>query len=117
MLDKQELQRYNRQIILPELGVEGQQKLKDSSVLIVGAGGLGCPIAQYLAAAGVGLIGLIDGDKVDETNLHRQILFNQADIGKSKALCAKEKLEALNPFIKIDAYTEFLSVDLSLIHI
>ena len=75
MLSAKEINRYNRQIMLPEIGMEGQQKLKSSSVLLVGAGGLGCPILQYLASAGVGKIGIMDFDKVDETNLQRQVLY------------------------------------------
>ncbi len=84
-LNPEELQRYNRQLILPEVGIHGQEKLKNASVLMVGAGGLGCPVLQYLGAAGIGTIGIIDDDKVDLSNLHRQILYNAADIGKPKA--------------------------------
>jgi len=109
MLEKEELKRYNRQIILPELGMEGQQKLKQASVLIVGAGGLGCPILQYLVAAGIGLIGIVDDDLVDISNLHRQILYNINDIGLNKADVAKEKLQLLNPHVRIISHPERLT--------
>ena len=85
MLNPQELKRYNRHIILPEIGMEGQQKLKLAKVLVIGAGGLGCPLLQYLAAAGVGTIGVVDSDKVDESNLHRQILYSSNDVGELAA--------------------------------
>lgn len=104
MLKSEELQRYNRQIILPEVGINGQNMLKNASVLMIGAGGLGCPVLQYLAAAGVGKIGIVDHDVVDISNLHRQILYNTADVGKPKASVAKQKLEALNPHIFIQEY-------------
>jgi adenylyltransferase/sulfurtransferase len=99
-----ELHRYSRQLGLPELGAEGQAKLKAASVLIVGAGGLGCPAAIYLAAAGVGRIGLIDGDRVEVSNLHRQILYGDAEVGEPKVQAAARRLAALNPHVKIDAY-------------
>ena len=94
----EELKRYNRHIILPEIGLEGQEKLKRAKVLVIGAGGLGCPALQYLVAAGVGNIGIVDDDKVDESNLQRQILYTTADIGKPKALVAAEKLYSQNPY-------------------
>ncbi|MEN0053445.1 MAG: HesA/MoeB/ThiF family protein [Mucilaginibacter sp.] len=111
MLKREELQRYNRQIILPEVGVEGQSLLKNARVLMIGAGGLGCPVLQYLAAAGVGKIGIIDHDVIDMSNLHRQILYNTADVGKPKATVARQKLEALNPHIDIQAYQEKLTTE------
>lgn len=111
MLQKEELKRYNRQMILPELGLAGQQKLKNAKILMIGAGGLGCPVLQYLAAAGVGEIGIIDDDLVDESNLHRQILYNHEDIGLKKAIVAAQKLQKLNPFIKIEAFTERLNAE------
>ena len=98
--------RYSRQIILPEIGEAGQARLSDARVLVVGAGGLGCPALQYLAGAGIGTIGIIDHDRVDETNLHRQILFNMNDVGKSKARAAADHLLKLNPEIIIHAYDE-----------
>lgn len=110
MLDRQELNRYKRQIILPELGIAGQQKLKNARVLMVGAGGLGCPVLQYLVAAGVGFIGIVDDDTVDETNLHRQILYSAEDIGKNKAQVAVEKLSVINPHVKFSAYPVRLSM-------
>lgn len=104
MLSQAEKERYSRQTILPEIGIEGQLKLKAAKVLIIGAGGLGCPVLQYLAAAGVGFIGIADHDRVEASNLQRQILYTPHDIGKYKAIVAKEKASALNPFIRIEAY-------------
>lgn len=109
MLQGEELRRYSRQIILPGIGITGQEKLKNAKVLIIGAGGLGCPVLQYLVAAGVGEIGIIDDDVVDMTNLHRQILYSVADIGKPKANVSKEKLGMLNPHTTITAYVERLT--------
>ncbi|WP_183574371.1 molybdopterin-synthase adenylyltransferase MoeB [Mucilaginibacter sp. X5P1] len=106
MLATEELKRYSRQIILPEFGLTGQEKLKNANVLMIGAGGLGCPILQYLTAAGVGTIGIVDDDVADLSNLHRQILYSTADIGKYKAHVAKEKLGILNPHINITAFIE-----------
>jgi molybdopterin/thiamine biosynthesis adenylyltransferase/rhodanese-related sulfurtransferase len=103
LIDK-ELQRYNRQIKLEEIGIEGQQKLKNASILVVGSGGLGCPTLQYLTAVGIGKIGIVDHDVVEESNLQRQILFSTNDIGKPKATIAKQKLLQLNPFIEIISY-------------
>lgn len=100
MLSKSELKRYNRHIIMPEIGLEGQQKLINAKVLIIGAGGLGCPVLLYLTAAGVGTLGICDFDYVDESNLQRQILFGTDDIGKSKAHTAARKLALLNPYLK-----------------
>ena len=101
--------RYKRQIVLPEIGEIGQSKISNTSVLCIGAGGLGCPTLLYLSAAGVGHIGIIDFDVVDESNLQRQVLFSTYKIGQNKAVAAKEKLEALNPDIKITAYPEKLT--------
>ena len=108
-LTKDEITRYSRQIRLSEVGKEGQEKIKGTSVLVIGAGALGCPVLQYLAAAGVGVLGIVDNDWVDETNLPRQVLYNLKDIGKPKPLAAKEKLMLLNPevsyklhFIRLD---------------
>lgn len=108
-LTKAELARYNRHLILPEVGVEGQKKLKDSAVLCIGAGGLGSPLALYLAAAGVGRIGLVDFDAVDESNLQRQIIHDTAAVGTSKLESAKKRLLALNPFIKVETHEVKLS--------
>lgn len=101
--------RYSRHISLEEVGESGQQKLLDSKVLMIGAGGLGCPALQYLAGAGIGTIGIMDGDTVDESNLQRQILFSTSDIGTKKVLAAKARLEGLNPEIAINAYAENLT--------
>ena len=95
-LTKDDINRYSRQIRLAEVGKEGQEKIKGTSVLVIGAGALGCPVLQYLAAAGVGVLGIVDNDWVDETNLNRQILYTIKDIGKPKPLAAKERLKQLN---------------------
>jgi sulfur-carrier protein adenylyltransferase/sulfurtransferase len=101
-LSEQQFERYARHLILDEVGEEGQAKLMAARVLVVGAGGLGSPVLAYLAAAGVGRIGIVDDDEVDVTNLHRQILYDTADVGKSKAKTAAERLHALNPQIALD---------------
>jgi len=103
-LTTQDTKRYSRHLLLDKVGEKGQLKLKQAKVLVIGAGGLGCPVLQYLGAAGVGEIGIIDFDVIDESNLQRQILFGVDDIGKSKSETAKLKLEAQNPLIKIVAY-------------
>jgi adenylyltransferase/sulfurtransferase len=97
------MERYKRQIILKDFGEAAQQALMNASVLVIGAGGLGCPVLLYLAGAGIGTIAIADGDVVSLNNLHRQVLFSMEDIGKNKAIAAKEKLLALNPDIKVDA--------------
>lgn len=107
----QEFLRYNRQTILPEIGDEGQEKLKKSKVLVIGAGGLGCPILQYIATAGVGYIGIIDFDTIEIHNLHRQILYTENEIGKEKAIVAKEVVSKLNPLIDVVAVTEKLTIE------
>jgi molybdopterin/thiamine biosynthesis adenylyltransferase/rhodanese-related sulfurtransferase len=109
MLNSKEKEKYNRQILLEEIGESGQLKLKKSRVLVVGAGGLGCPALIYLNAAGVGTIGIIDSDIVEESNLHRQVLFTEADIGKSKAIVAAEKLKFQNSFTTINFFSERLT--------
>jgi len=103
------MERYQRHIVLSEVGQEGQNKLSNAMVLVVGAGGLGCPALQYLAGAGIGTLGIIDFDVVEESNLQRQILFGTSSIGQNKALVAKKRLEDLNPTIKIIAYPEKLT--------
>lgn len=108
MLSTDEKERYSRQIALPELGMEGQLKLQQARVLVIGAGGLGCPALQYLAAAGVGTLGVMDHDIVEASNLQRQILYSEEDIGKSKARTAQKKLSLINSFIQVNAYTEKL---------
>ena len=101
-LSKRELRRYGRQIMLPEIGNEGQEKLKNASVTVVGAGGLGCPVLQYLAAAGVGKITIAEFDTVDEGNLQRQVLYGSDDLGKLKSIIAAKRLEQLNDLVKTE---------------
>jgi adenylyltransferase/sulfurtransferase len=108
ILSEEELQRYNRHILVKGIGEEGQQKLKKSQVLVVGAGGLGSPVAYYLAAAGIGRLGIIDSDLVEISNLQRQILHSTADKGELKVESARETLSALNPEIEIDTYQKRL---------
>jgi adenylyltransferase/sulfurtransferase len=96
-----ENQQYSRHLLLEEVGVSGQLRLKQSKVLIIGAGGLGCPVLQYLSAAGVGKIGIVDDDAIEQSNLHRQILYTQEDIGKNKAETAAKTLQRSNPFIQL----------------
>ncbi|WP_342358890.1 HesA/MoeB/ThiF family protein [Terrarubrum flagellatum] len=103
--------RYARQTILPEIGAEGQAKIAASSLLVVGAGGLGCPVLSYLAGAGVGRIVIVDHDRVDETNLHRQPLYRMKDVGRLKAEAARERLHALNPNVDVTSIAERLSPD------
>src|ERR1700744_6062315 len=100
-LSNDEIARYSRHLILPEVGMEGQQKLKAAKVLCVGTGGLGSPLAFYLAAAGIGTLGLVDFDVVDESNLQRQIIHSTKDVGRPKIDSAAEKLIALNPNVRI----------------
>lgn len=102
-------ERYNRQILLSEIGTEGQEKLSKARVLIVGVGGLGSPISLYLAGAGVGTIGLMDGDVVDESNLQRQVLYSEPEIGLSKAEQACKRLKALNDNVQFNVYSERLT--------
>jgi sulfur-carrier protein adenylyltransferase/sulfurtransferase len=101
--------RYSRHLLIPEVGEEGQQKLLDAKILLIGAGGLGSPASLYLAAAGVGTIGIVDDDVVDDTNLQRQIVHNEKRLGVSKAESAKETIEALNPDVTVKTYKERLS--------
>lgn len=103
-LSNEEILRYSRHIIIPEVGMAGQEKLKAASVLIIGAGGLGSPVGLYLAAAGVGRLGIVDFDNVDETNLQRQIIHSTKDVGRSKLESAKEKIEAINQNVKVETY-------------
>lgn len=103
-LSKEEVLRYSRHLIMPEVGMEGQLKLKKAKVLCIGTGGLGAPLGLYLAAAGVGRIGLVDFDVVDFTNLQRQVLFGTSDVGRPKITAAADRLRNLNPEIQIDAY-------------
>jgi len=106
---KEELARYNRHIIIPEFGLDAQKKLKQSKVLVIGSGGLGSPVLLYLAAAGVGTIGIVDFDVVDDSNLQRQVLFGIQEIGKPKVEAAKRRLESLNPHVKLNIYNTHLN--------
>ena len=108
-LSVEERYQYDRHLILDEVGVSGQEKLKNTSVLVIGAGGLGCPVLSYLSAAGVGRIGIIDPDTVDQSNLQRQVLYAQSDIGTPKVEAAKRHLSELNPFVKFELYNEELT--------
>ncbi len=108
-LSEEEIERYSRHIILPEVGGSGQQKLKESSVLVIGAGGLGSPALLYLTAAGVGRIGVIEDDVVDLTNLQRQVLHATPDVGKAKAASASETMQRINPHVEIDVYQQRLT--------
>jgi sulfur-carrier protein adenylyltransferase/sulfurtransferase len=100
-LNREEVQRYSRHLIMPEVGVEGQRKLKAARVLCIGAGGLGAPAAMYLAAAGVGTLGIVDFDTVDASNLHRQIIYGTADVGRRKLEVSRDRLESMNPSLKV----------------
>ena len=103
-LNKNHIERYSRQIVLKDVGTVGQKAICNSKVLIVGAGGLGCPIADYLSRAGVGTIGIADFDKISLSNIHRQSLFNSKDIGKYKVNVLKKKIKSINPFTKIKTF-------------
>lgn len=111
MLTDQERKRYSRHLTLEGIGERGQYKLKCSRVLVIGAGGLGSPVLQYLTAAGIGAIGIVDDDVVDESNLHRQVFYSTGDIGNSKSTVAAGKLRQLNPLIEIIAYSGRLTFD------
>jgi molybdopterin-synthase adenylyltransferase len=101
MLSKEEFNRYRKQVILEDIGITGQLSIRQSRVLVVGAGGLGCPVLQYLVAAGIGEIGIVDFDTVELSNLHRQVLYTSKDVGKQKVLAAIAKLSEQNPFVKL----------------
>ena len=103
-----EVRRYSRHLIIPDVGMTGQKRLKNAKVLVVGAGGLGSPALLYLAAAGVGTLGIVDFDVVDESNLQRQIIHGQSDIGKPKAVSAKESIQEANPFVEVVLHEERL---------
>ncbi len=103
-LSNEEILRYSRHLIMPEVGMEGQLKLKNAKVLLIGAGGLGAPLGLYLAAAGVGKLGLVDFDVVDFTNLQRQVTFGSSDVGKPKSQAARARLSNLNPDIQIESF-------------
>lgn len=109
MIGKEEFGRFEKQMVLEEIGILGQTKLKAAKVAVVGAGGLGCPVLQYLNSMGIGTLGLIDFDTVMESNLHRQILYTSEDIGKSKIECASKRLKAQNPYTTIIEHNVVLS--------
>lgn len=111
MLSDTELERYTRQIRLPRIGVEGQEKLKEAKVLVIGAGGLGCAALSYLGAAGIGNIGIMDFDAVERTNFNRQILYTMNDLGSPKALQAAERISQANPDIRVTPYLEPFTVE------
>ena len=111
MINGMEQERYNRQILIDGIGIEGQEKLKKSKILIAGAGGLGSPVSLYLAAAGVGTLRIVDNDKVSLSNLNRQILYRNKDIGAGKAETAKAKMLELNPHISVESITELITGD------
>ncbi|WP_420641207.1 molybdopterin-synthase adenylyltransferase MoeB [Candidatus Leptofilum sp.] len=110
-LSHEEVERYSRHLIMPEVGMEGQKKLKAASVLLIGAGGLGSPLAMYLAAAGIGRIGMVDYDVVDYTNLQRQIIHGTKDVGRPKLDSAKDRIQDINPHIQVDTYEVPLTSD------
>lgn len=111
MLSEKEKERYSRHLLLEEIGEQGQEKIKNAKVLVVGAGGLGSPVLLYLAAAGIGQIGIMDNDTVSESNLQRQVLYDTQCIGELKAEVAARKLQGLNPYIQIHSYPQRLSVE------
>ncbi|WAL64839.1 adenylyltransferase/sulfurtransferase MoeZ [Amycolatopsis cynarae] len=110
-LTKEEVARYSRHLIIPDVGMEGQKRLKNAKVLVIGAGGLGSPALLYLAAAGVGTLGVIDFDVVDESNLQRQVIHGQSDVGKPKAVSAKESIAEINPFVNVVLHNEQLTTE------
>lgn len=110
-LTEEQIERYSRHILLQDVGLEGQEKILNAKVLIIGAGGLGAPAALYLAAAGVGTIGIVDADNVDLSNLQRQVIHFTKDVGKPKVESAKEKMLAITPDIKVNAIKEFIYSD------
>src|SRR3977135_224019 len=110
-LTKEEVARYSRHLIIPDVGVDGQKRLKNAKVLVVGAGGLGSPALMYLAAAGVGTLGIVEFDVVDESNLQRQIIHRQADLGRPKAESAREAIAEINPFVTVQLHPVGLTTE------
>jgi adenylyltransferase/sulfurtransferase len=110
-LSPEQFDRYRRHLTLPEIGLEGQQALLSARVLLIGAGGLGCPLAQYLTAAGIGTLGLVDFDTVDASNLHRQVLYGTADVGRPKTEVAAERIAAMNPDVRVERHDVRLTSD------
>ncbi len=113
-LSQNEIRRYSKQIMIPKIGIEGQEKLKQAKVLVVGAGGLGCPVLQYLTAAGVGKIAIAEFDMVNESNLQRQVLYGLNDVGKLKSIIAKNRLEHLNSQLELEIFNLLLDASNSL---
>ena len=103
-LSKKLIEKYSRQIVLKDIGISGQKKIINSKVLIVGAGGLGCPVADYLSRAGVGFLGIADHDKVNLSNIHRQSLYDSTDVGKFKVEVIKNKIKKINPSVKLKLF-------------
>jgi len=103
-LNKKIIERFSRQIVLKDIGVLGQKKILSSKVLIIGAGGLGCPVAEFLSRAGVGILGIVDNDRVSLSNLHRQSLYSSSDIGKYKVNASKDQIKKINPNTKVNTY-------------
>jgi molybdopterin/thiamine biosynthesis adenylyltransferase len=114
ILSPREIRRYGKQIMIPEIGLSGQEKLKHAKVLVIGAGGLGCPVLQYLTASGIGNIAIAEFDLVDETNLQRQVLYGSTDVGKLKSIIAKNRLEHLNPILNFEIFNLRLDASNSL---
>ena len=110
-LTKEEVARYSRHLIIPDVGMDGQKRLKNAKVLVVGAGGLGSPALLYLAAAGVGTLGIVEFDEVDESNLHRQVIHGQSDLGRSKADSAKDSIAEVNPYVQVNLHKTHLTSD------
>ncbi|RKT83268.1 adenylyltransferase and sulfurtransferase [Saccharopolyspora antimicrobica] len=110
-LTKEEVARYSRHLIIPDVGMDGQKRLKNAKVLVVGAGGLGSPALLYLAAAGVGTLGIVEFDEVDESNLHRQVIHGQSDLGRPKAESARDSIAEVNPYVKVVLHQTHLSSD------
>jgi len=108
-LSNKEIYRYSRHLVIPEVGMEGQRKLKGASILIIGTGGLGSPVALYLAAVGIGRIGLVDPDWVDYSNLQRQVIHGTSTVGKQKVESARLRMLDINPAIQVDTYNERLN--------
>ena len=110
-LTPEEINRYSRHLTLPEVGLSGQERIKQAKVLLIGAGGLGSPMGIYLAAAGVGRLGIVDFDRVDASNLQRQIAHTTADVGRPKVDSIREKIQAINPHVRVDIYDEKLTAE------
>src|SRR5438046_5839809 len=110
-LSKDQVARYSRHLIIPDVGMAGQKRMKNAKVLVVGAGGLGSPALLYLAAAGVGTLGIVEFDEVDESNLQRQVIHGQSDIGRPKAESARDSIREINPYVNVIVHDEALSND------